>query len=67
MTTHNEKSPAPEQASEAVHQRPVPKVDTHTADPAAETIVDARADDGNGTSSKVRGADALTDLERCHD
>ncbi|WP_254208600.1 hypothetical protein [Burkholderia multivorans] len=54
MTTRNEKSPAPEQASEAVHQRPDPKFDSPSADPAAETIADARVDCGNGTSSKVR-------------
>lgn len=57
----NEKSLASEQASEAVHQRPDPKIDSPSADPAAESIVDARVDCGNGTSSKVRSADALTD------
>lgn len=51
MTTENEKSPAPERASEAADSG---------AHPARESIVDARAAGGNGTSSKVRGADALT-------
>ncbi|WAS56238.1 hypothetical protein MK974_24370 [Burkholderia ambifaria] len=48
MTTQNEKSLAPEQASEATDQQPSMEV------PAAEGIGDARADGGNGTSSKVR-------------
>ncbi|MBR8344180.1 hypothetical protein [Burkholderia ambifaria] len=47
MTTQNEKSPAPKQASEATDQRPSMEI------PAAEGIVSARADGGNGTSSKV--------------
>ena len=43
-----EKSPAPEQASEAADQRP------STENPTAEDILDVRAARGNGTSSKVR-------------
>ncbi|WP_260426377.1 hypothetical protein [Burkholderia cepacia] len=52
-TTENEKSPATEQASEAADQRP------STENATAESIGDARAADGNGTSSKVGRADAL--------
>ncbi|WP_240202640.1 Lar family restriction alleviation protein [Burkholderia sp. LMG 13014] len=59
MTTRNEKSPAPEQASEAADQRP------STENPTAEDIVGARATGGNGTSSKVSRADALTGLLPC--
>ncbi|WP_175878852.1 hypothetical protein [Burkholderia sp. BCC0097] len=60
MTTHDEKSPAPEQASEAVQQRPgTDKTLTEAATPTAEGIVDVRASDGNGTSPKVIRADAL--------
>ncbi|SEU36405.1 hypothetical protein SAMN03159335_05443 [Burkholderia cepacia] len=55
MTTQNEKSPAPEQASEAADQRPRTE-----ENPAAEGILDASAVGGNGTSSKVSHADALT-------
>ncbi|WP_334067301.1 hypothetical protein [Burkholderia cepacia] len=51
-----EKSPAPEQASEAADQRP------STENATAESIVDARAAGGNGTSSKVGRADALIDV-----
>ncbi|KVA45296.1 hypothetical protein WI70_30315 [Burkholderia cepacia] len=49
-----EKSPAPEQASEAADQRP------STENSTAEGIVDVRAAGGNGTSSKVGRADAMT-------
>ncbi|HEM7888518.1 TPA: hypothetical protein U2Q27_000700 [Burkholderia cepacia] len=45
---------APKQASEAANQRPSKENAT------AESIVDARAAGGNGTSSKVGRADALT-------
>lgn len=55
MTTHNEKRPAPEQASEAANSG---------ANPVREAIVDARAAGGNETSSKVSCADALTADER---
>ncbi|WP_175777455.1 hypothetical protein [Burkholderia anthina] len=55
MTTQNEKSPAPEQASEATAQRP------STENPTAESIVGVRADGRNQTSSKVSRADAMTD------
>ncbi len=55
MTTQNEKSLAPEQASEATAQRP------STENPTAEGIVGVRAACGNQTSSKVSCADALTD------
>ncbi|WP_241300561.1 hypothetical protein [Burkholderia stabilis] len=51
-TTPNEKSPAPELASEAADSG---------AHPARESIVDARAAAGNETSSKVGREDALTD------
>ncbi|WP_244098925.1 hypothetical protein [Burkholderia ambifaria] len=71
MTTKNEKSPAPEQASEAANQRP------STESPTAEGIGDARADGGNGTSSTVRTVwscnnedftcDELDDLLDMHD
>ncbi|WP_175777457.1 hypothetical protein [Burkholderia anthina] len=56
MTTQNEKSPAPKQASEATAQRP------STENPTAEGIVGVRAACGNQTSSKVSRADALTPL-----
>ncbi|MBR8059221.1 hypothetical protein [Burkholderia dolosa] len=53
MTTENEKSPAPDQTSEAVHQRSDPKVDSPSADPVAKINVDAPADARNETSSKL--------------
>ncbi|MGU2444384.1 hypothetical protein ACTXHA_28625 [Burkholderia cenocepacia] len=49
----NEKSPAPEQASEAVNQRPGMTAAFVEVVPTAEDILDARAAGGNGTSSKV--------------
>lgn len=49
----NEKSPAPEQASEATQQRSGMDRPFTEVVPAAEVIVDARAGDGNETSSKV--------------
>lgn len=49
----NEKSPAPEQASEAAQQRSGMDRPFTEVVPAAEVIVDARAGDGNETSSKV--------------
>ncbi|MDN7911920.1 hypothetical protein [Burkholderia cepacia] len=49
-----EKSPAPELASEAADQRP------STENSTAAGIVDVRAAGAYGTSSKVGGADALT-------
>ncbi|MDN7895833.1 hypothetical protein QZM82_06450 [Burkholderia cepacia] len=49
-----EKSPAPELASEAADQRP------STENSTAVGIVEAQAASGNGTSSKVGRADALT-------
>ncbi|WP_310639574.1 hypothetical protein [Burkholderia cenocepacia] len=58
MTTHNEKCPAPGQASEATAARP------SMEDSTAEGIVDARTAGGNETSSKVSRADALTADER---
>ncbi|VWD01522.1 bacteriophage protein [Burkholderia aenigmatica] len=57
----NEKSPAPEQASEAVNQRPGMTAAFTEVVPTAEDILDACAAGGNGTSSKVSRADALTD------
>ncbi|MET3627176.1 hypothetical protein [Burkholderia sp. 572] len=57
MTAENirqRKSPAPELASEAADQRP------STENSTAVGIVDAQAASGNGTSSKVGRADALT-------
>ncbi|ALK22110.1 hypothetical protein CEQ23_30825 [Burkholderia cepacia] len=48
------KIPAPKQASEAANQRPSKENAT------AESIVGVRAAGGNGTSSKVGRADALT-------
>ncbi|MBN3832906.1 hypothetical protein [Burkholderia sp. Ac-20344] len=48
------KSPAPEQASEATAQR------QSTENPTAEDILGSSAGIGNGTSSKVSRADALT-------
>ncbi|VVU51857.1 hypothetical protein [Burkholderia anthina] len=45
MTTQNEKSPTPKQASEAANSG---------AGPVREAIVDANAAGSNGTSSKVR-------------
>ncbi|HIC7209370.1 hypothetical protein [Burkholderia stabilis] len=54
-TTPNEKSPAPELASEAADSG---------AHPARESIVDARAAAGNETSSKVGREDALTIEQR---
>ncbi|MCA8160605.1 hypothetical protein [Burkholderia cepacia] len=48
------KIPAPKQASEAANQRPSKENAT------AESIVGVRATGGNGTSSKVGRADALT-------
>ncbi|VWD55921.1 hypothetical protein [Burkholderia contaminans] len=53
MTTQNEKSPAPEQASEAVNQRPGMTAAFTEVVPTAEGILDARAASGHGTSSKV--------------
>ncbi|MFH5249845.1 hypothetical protein ACGTRS_01220 [Burkholderia semiarida] len=61
MTTQNRKSPAPEQASEAAQQRPGMDRPFTEVVPTAKHIVDARAAGGNGTSSKVSRADALTD------
>lgn len=49
----NEKSPAPEQASEAAQQRSGMDRPFTEVVPAAEVIVDARAVGGNETSSKV--------------
>ncbi|RRA01875.1 hypothetical protein [Burkholderia cepacia] len=57
----NAKSPAPVQASEATAQRPGMGRPFTEVVPTAEGIVDARAAGGNGTSSKVCRADALTD------
>ncbi|RQU16285.1 hypothetical protein DF153_21085 [Burkholderia cenocepacia] len=57
----NEKSPAPEQASEAAQQRSGMDRPFTEVVPAAEVIVDARAGDGNETSSKVSRADPLTE------
>ncbi|MBY4799946.1 hypothetical protein K6W78_08005 [Burkholderia cepacia] len=54
MTIENEKIPAPKQASGVANQRPSKESST------AETIVGVRAAGGNGTSSKVGRADALT-------
>ncbi|WP_431206766.1 hypothetical protein [Burkholderia cepacia] len=54
MTIENEKSPAPQQASDAANQRPSKENAT------AESIVGVRAAGGNGTSSKVGRAEALT-------
>ncbi|MDN8081215.1 hypothetical protein QZN30_17770 [Burkholderia multivorans] len=53
--------PAPEQASEAVNQQPGKEADQTEVIPTAEGILDACAAGGNGTSSKVSRADALTD------
>ncbi|WP_208448823.1 hypothetical protein [Burkholderia cenocepacia] len=67
MTTHNEKGPTPEQASEAVQQRPgTDKTLTEAATPTAEGIVDVHAAGGNETSSKIGGADALTEVRTEH-
>ncbi|KVL66609.1 hypothetical protein [Burkholderia ubonensis] len=61
MTTESKKSPAPEQASEAVPQRP------RTENPTAEAIFEQAAGAGNLTNSKFgfgdgnNRADALTD------
>ncbi|WP_155637685.1 hypothetical protein [Burkholderia cepacia] len=52
------KIPAPEQASDAANQRPSKENAT------AESIVGVRAAGGNGTSSKVGRADALTEETR---
>ncbi|VWB97332.1 hypothetical protein [Burkholderia lata] len=60
MTTQNEKGPAPEQASEAMNQRPGTEAHPTEVVPTAEDILGARAAGGNGTSSKVSRADALT-------
>ncbi|MDS0850426.1 hypothetical protein [Burkholderia cenocepacia] len=49
------KSPALERASEATAERPSMEV------PTAERIVSVRTGYGNGTDSKVSGADTLTD------
>ncbi|MBR7900294.1 hypothetical protein [Burkholderia multivorans] len=58
MTTQNAKSPAPEKASEEIHQRPEAKE-------TAETILGADATQSNQTNLKsgvdVSRADALTD------
>ncbi|WP_175867905.1 hypothetical protein [Burkholderia diffusa] len=58
MTTQNEKSPAPEKASEEIHRRPEAKE-------TAETILGADATQSNQTDLKSGGdvsrADALTD------
>ncbi|MDN7913724.1 Lar family restriction alleviation protein [Burkholderia cepacia] len=62
MTTQNEKSPAPEKASEEIHRRPEAKE-------TAETILGADATQSNQTDLKSGGdvsrADALTDLLPC--
>ncbi|KVT65644.1 hypothetical protein WK55_31305 [Burkholderia ubonensis] len=62
MTTESKKSPAPEQASEAVPQRP------RTENPTAEAIFEQAAGAGNLISSKSGDGksreDALTDDQR---
>ncbi|KVG77194.1 hypothetical protein [Burkholderia ubonensis] len=62
MTTESKKSPAPEQASEAVPQRP------RTENPTAEAIFEQAAGAGNLISSKFGDGksrdDALTDDQR---
>ncbi|WP_063801528.1 hypothetical protein [Burkholderia ubonensis] len=62
MTTENKKSPAPEQASEAVPQRP------RTENPTAESIFEQAAGAGNLISSKFGDGksrdDALKDDQR---
>ncbi|MDN7488527.1 hypothetical protein QZM35_12535 [Burkholderia sp. AU45274] len=60
MTSQNEKSPAPEIASEAVNQQPGKEADQTEVVPTAEGILGARAAGGNGTSSKVSRDDAQT-------
>ncbi|MCA8240611.1 hypothetical protein [Burkholderia sp. AU32262] len=56
----NEKSPAPKRASGATHQRPETDRNLMEVDPAAECIVDTGDAGGNGTSSKLSHADAVT-------
>ncbi|KVK88738.1 hypothetical protein WJ47_02780 [Burkholderia ubonensis] len=62
MTTQNEKSPAPEQASEAATTTAATDLEVPVT---AEAIVEQAAGAGNLTSSKIEGkkirADALTD------